>query len=90
MSVYSSVKVHPVVFFQIVDTYERRPENSHRVIGTLLGTAVENGVVEVKNCFCVPHSESGEEVALELDFAKDLYDLHQKVHNKFNIDCSSI
>jgi translation initiation factor 3 subunit F len=80
MSVYTSVKVHPVVFFQIVDTYERRPENAHRVIGTLLGSSVERGAVEVTNCFCVPHSETGEEVALELDFAKDLFDLHQKVN----------
>ncbi|CAG0913489.1 unnamed protein product [Notodromas monacha] len=80
MSMYTTVKVHPVVFFQIVDTYERRPENAQRVIGTLLGTAVERGAVEVTNCFCVPHSETGEEVALELDFAKDLYDLHQKVN----------
>jgi translation initiation factor 3 subunit F len=50
------------------------------VIGTLLGTAIEGGAVEVTNCFCVPHSETGEEVALELDFAKDLYDLHKKVN----------
>lgn len=31
------VKVHPVVLFQIVDAYERRNAESHRVIGTLLG-----------------------------------------------------
>ena len=30
-------KVHPVVLFSIVDSYERRNENSRRVIGTLLG-----------------------------------------------------
>lgn len=32
-----SVKVHPVVLFQIVDAYERRNADAHRVIGTLLG-----------------------------------------------------
>lgn len=32
-----TVKVHPVVLFQIVDSYERRNADSHRVIGTLLG-----------------------------------------------------
>lgn len=32
-----TVKVHPVVLFQIVDAYERRNADSHRVIGTLLG-----------------------------------------------------
>lgn len=31
------VKVHPVVLFQIVDAYERRNAESHRVIGTMLG-----------------------------------------------------
>lgn len=31
------VKIHPVVLFQIVDAYERRNADSHRVIGTLLG-----------------------------------------------------
>lgn len=32
-----SVKVHPIVLFQIVDAYERRNADSQRVIGTLLG-----------------------------------------------------
>ncbi|KAK7083118.1 Eukaryotic translation initiation factor 3 subunit F [Halocaridina rubra] len=74
-------KVHPVVFFTIVDSYERRLQDAHRVIGTLLGTiGVEKGAVEITNCFCVPHNESKEEVAVELDFAKDMYELHRKVN----------
>ncbi len=32
-----TVKVRPVVLFQIVDAYERRPMENHRVIGTLVG-----------------------------------------------------
>lgn len=32
-----TVKVHPVVLFQIVDAYERRNAEQQRVIGTLLG-----------------------------------------------------
>lgn len=32
-----TVKVHPVVLFQIVDAFERRNADSQRVIGTLLG-----------------------------------------------------
>ena len=31
------VRCHPAVLFQIVDAYERRNADSHRVIGTLLG-----------------------------------------------------
>ena len=37
MALNLTVKVHPVVLFQIVDAYERRSAESHRVIGTLLG-----------------------------------------------------
>lgn len=37
MALNLTVKVHPVVLFQIVDAYERRNADSHRVIGTLLG-----------------------------------------------------
>lgn len=37
MALNLTVKVHPVVLFQIVDAYERRKAESHRVIGTLLG-----------------------------------------------------
>lgn len=74
-------KVHPVVFFTIVDSYERRNPDAHRVIGTLLGTiGVDKGAIEITNCFCVPHNESKEEVAVELDFAKDMYELHRKVN----------
>ena len=31
------VRVHPVVLFQITDAYERRSQDNHRVIGTLVG-----------------------------------------------------
>lgn len=32
-----TVRVHPLVLFQVVDAYERRNAESQRVIGTLLG-----------------------------------------------------
>lgn len=37
MALNLTVRVHPVVLFQIVDAYERRNTDSQRVIGTLLG-----------------------------------------------------
>lgn len=37
MELNLTVRVHPVVLFQIVDAYERRNADSLRVIGTLLG-----------------------------------------------------
>lgn len=76
--------VHPVVLLSIVDSYERRNEDAKRVIGTLLGT-IEKGIVEVSNCFTVPHNESEEEVAVDIEFAKNMYDLHKKVNSLENI-----
>ncbi|CAH4031612.1 eukaryotic translation initiation factor 3 subunit F [Pieris rapae] len=73
------VKIHPVVLFQIVDAYERRNADSHRVIGTLLGTA-DKGVVEVTNCFCVPHKEHADQVEAELNYAMDVYELNRRVN----------
>lgn len=34
-------RIHPVVLFTIVDSYERRMEDAKRVIGTLLGICAE-------------------------------------------------
>lgn len=56
-----TVKVQPLVLFNICDAFIRRNENQTRVIGTLLGTISDN-VVEVKNCYAVPHNESQEQV----------------------------
>lgn len=78
------VKVHPVVLFQIVDAYERRNADSHRVIGTLLGSA-DKGVVEVTNCFCVPHKEYDDQVEAELSYAMDVYELNRRVNSNENI-----
>ena len=64
MASVSEVVVHPVALFSIVDSYERRNEDSKRVIGTLLGS-FKNGIVEVRNCFTVPHHETEEEVKSE-------------------------
>lgn len=41
MALNLTVRVHPVVLFQIVDAYERRNTDSHRVIGTLLGNLLK-------------------------------------------------
>ena len=56
-----SVRIHPVALFSICDGYIRRNEKQDRVIGTLLGT-VSEGIVEIKNCYIVPHNESSEQV----------------------------
>ncbi|TNN43140.1 Eukaryotic translation initiation factor 3 subunit F [Liparis tanakae] len=79
MSVYGPVvKIHPVVLASICDSYERRNEGASRVIGTLLGT-IDKHSIEVTNCFSVPHNESEDEVAVDMEFAKNMYELHKRV-----------
>ncbi|XP_067937673.1 eukaryotic translation initiation factor 3 subunit F-like [Watersipora subatra] len=73
--------IHPVVLFSIVDSFERRPEDSGRVIGTLLGNVDATGVVEVTNSFTVPHNEVEDEVAVDIEFAKNMYELHKMVNS---------
>ncbi|KAK7097676.1 eukaryotic translation initiation factor 3 subunit F-like [Littorina saxatilis] len=73
-------KIHPMVLFSIIDSYERRNEDAKRVIGTLLGS-YEKGIVEVSNCFAVPHNESEDEVAVDIDYARSMYELHKKVNS---------
>lgn len=84
MALNLTLRIHPVVLFQIVDAYERRNADSHRVIGTLLGFLDKN-LVEGTNCFCVPHKEHDDQVEAELSYAADLYELNRRVNANENI-----
>jgi translation initiation factor 3 subunit F len=75
-----NVKVHPVVIFNILDQYVRRGEKQDRVIGTLLGS-FSDGTIEIKNSFPVPHTES-DQVAVDMEFHRNMYELHQKTAPK--------
>lgn len=48
--------VYPVVVFNILDHYIRREEDNDRVIGTLFGV-INDGIIEIRNCFPVLHKE---------------------------------
>lgn len=63
----------------IIDSFERRNEDAVRVIGTLLGTNDGKGTIEITNSFAVPHNESEDEVALDIEFARTMFELHRKV-----------
>jgi len=84
MAVNIRVKVHPVVLFQIADSYERRSQDNHRVIGTLVGS-VDKQCVEVTNCFCIPHKEYEERVEADIVYAQDMYELNKKVAPQENL-----
>ena len=75
-----SVRIHPVVLFNVVDAFERRSLEQKRVIGTLLGTMDKSGGVEITNSFVVAHRETEEEVAIDIDVARDLHELYRKVN----------
>jgi len=76
---YSYCKLHPVVLFSVLDHYIRKSEG-YRVIGTLTGF-INDGVVEIKNCFPVPHTEL-DQVGVDMEFHHVLLDLHHKVSPK--------
>lgn len=77
-----SAKVHPVVVFNICDCYVRRPDQAERVIGTLLGSVSPDGTVDIRNSYAVPHNESSDHVALDIEYHHNMLASHQKVNPK--------
>ncbi|KAJ3735143.1 JAB1/Mov34/MPN/PAD-1 ubiquitin protease-domain-containing protein [Lentinula guzmanii] len=77
----TSITIHPVALFSILDHYLRRKDDQDRVIGTLLGTRTDTHV-EVRTSFAVLHSETSEQVAVDMDYHRAMYDLHHKVNPK--------
>ncbi|KAF2319022.1 hypothetical protein GH714_012504 [Hevea brasiliensis] len=75
-------KVHPLVIFNICDCYVRRPDQAERVIGTLLGSVLPDGTVDIRNSYAVPHNESSDQVALDIDYHHNMLLSHQKVNPK--------
>ncbi|KAG6850897.1 hypothetical protein H0H93_006723 [Arthromyces matolae] len=68
----ANVTVHPVALFTILDHYLRRTDNQERVIGTLLGTRTETEI-EVRSAFAVLHSETSEQVAVDMEYHRGMY-----------------
>ncbi|KAI1285768.1 Eukaryotic translation initiation factor 3 subunit F [Halotydeus destructor] len=80
-----SVRVHPVALLNIVNAFERRSPDQSRVIGTLLGNHDKSGNVEITNSFVVQHREANGEVAIDIELAKELYELYRRVNVGENI-----
>lgn len=76
----SSCRVHPVVLFQILDHFHRRPDGQRRVIGTLLGSS-RDGMIEVRSCFPVPHTER-DSVQVDQPFHRTMLELHKRISPK--------
>lgn len=59
-------------------------EYSFEVMLWCIGTC-DKGIVEVTNCFCVPHKEHADQVEAELNYAMDVYELNRRVNASENI-----
>ncbi|THV08268.1 eukaryotic translation initiation factor 3 [Dendrothele bispora CBS 962.96] len=75
------ITIHPVALFSILDHYLRRKDDQDRVIGTLLGIRTDTEV-EVRSSFAVLHSETSEQVAVDMEYYRTMYELHHKVNPK--------
>lgn len=71
-----------MALFSILDHYLRRKDEQERVIGTLLGIRSDTGDIEVRSAFAVLHSETAEQVAVDLEYHHAMYDLHHKINPK--------
>ncbi|XP_017112394.1 eukaryotic translation initiation factor 3 subunit F-2 [Drosophila elegans] len=75
----SKVLMHPLVLFQIIDAYERRPRDANQVMGTLLGrNDGKDGLVEITNCFTMLHKEYPDmgRIDLDLSYATEILELN--------------
>ncbi|MDI1487327.1 MAG: hypothetical protein OHK93_006596 [Ramalina farinacea] len=76
-----NVIIQPQAIFSILDHSLRRNADQERVIGTLLGTRSEDGQeVEIRNCFAVGHTETAEQVEVDMDYQKQMLALHLKAN----------
>lgn len=78
----SKVRLQPLVLFQIIAAYERRPKSCKMSVGTLMGRRdLCNDIVEISNSFPVLHKElqvgDVEQFMLDTQFANEMYELHQ-------------
>ncbi|KAN0097571.1 hypothetical protein V8E55_002017 [Tylopilus felleus] len=82
----ASLTIHPTALLSILDHYLRRTDAQHRVIGTLLGTrtpssassATSPTVINVTHAFAVLHSETEEQVAVDGDYHRTMYEMFLK------------
>ena len=76
-----TVNVQPQALFSILDHSLRRNKDQDRVIGTLLGTRSDDGtVVSIENCYAVPHTETQEQVEVDMDYQKTMLSLHLRAN----------
>ncbi|KAF7172008.1 hypothetical protein CNMCM5623_004254 [Aspergillus felis] len=78
-----NVVIQPQAIFSILDHSLRRNADQERVIGTLLGTRSEDGTeVEIRSTFAVGHTETTDQVEVDMEYQKQMLALHLKANPK--------
>ncbi|KAN0084682.1 JAB1/Mov34/MPN/PAD-1 ubiquitin protease domain containing protein [Elaphomyces granulatus] len=78
-----NVIIQPQAIFSILDHSLRRNADQDRVIGTLLGTRSEDGTeVEIRSCFAVGHTETTDQVEVDMEYQKQMLALYLKANPK--------
>jgi len=76
---FVTCKIQPLIIFNILEHFSRRNEG-YRVIGTLVGYN-NDGVIEIKNSFPVPHTE-GDQVGVDMAYHRTMLKLHHQIAPK--------
>ncbi|KAI0291610.1 hypothetical protein B0F90DRAFT_1671480 [Multifurca ochricompacta] len=75
-----SVTIHPAALFSILDHYLRRTDTP-----TARTRGEGDDAVSVRGAFAVLHSETSEQVAVDMDYHRAMFDLSQRVNPKESI-----
>ncbi|KIV91321.1 hypothetical protein PV10_05872 [Exophiala mesophila] len=78
------VVIQPQALFSILDHCSRRPLDQQRVIGTLLGTRsdADDSQVVVHSSFAVSHTETTDQVEVDMEYQKAMLALHLRANPK--------
>jgi len=78
------VVIQPQALFSILDHCTRRPPDQQRVIGTLLGTRsdADESQVVVHSSFAVSHTETTDQVEVDMEYQKAMLALHLRANPK--------
>jgi translation initiation factor 3 subunit F len=79
-----SVVIQPQALLSILDHSTRRPPDQSRVIGTLLGTRsdADDSTITIHSSFAVGHTETTDQVEVDMEYQKTMLDLHKKGNPK--------
>ncbi|KAL7315802.1 hypothetical protein PS15m_004975 [Mucor circinelloides] len=71
----------PVVLFSVLDHFLRRDDSQQKVIGALLGVRSQDGSeVEIRNVMPLIYTLEEENVVLDKEHYRNMYELHQRVN----------